>query len=194
MKYEMIPEHGMFRIKALKTFNNVKEGDLGGLIEKENNLSQEGICWVYKDALISGNARIYGNAMVFGDVQVFGDAEVCGNALVFGYARISGNAMVFGDAEVFGDAMVSGNAWISGNAKIYGNAVVNKTPFSVNRSDTYTFTLVKCTDEKLRVIAGCHYFTFEEAYQYWNNKRQGTDLQKETIMILKYLEGCAEIY
>ena len=52
MKYEMIPENNMFRIKALKNFNNVKEGDLGGLIEKEINLSQEGDCWVYKDARV----------------------------------------------------------------------------------------------------------------------------------------------
>ena len=35
------------RIKALRSFGDVKEGDLGGWIEKESNLSHEGNCWVY---------------------------------------------------------------------------------------------------------------------------------------------------
>ena len=32
----------LFRIKALVEFGNVKEGELGGFIEKEENLSHEG--------------------------------------------------------------------------------------------------------------------------------------------------------
>lgn len=39
LKYKMIPENSMFRIKNLKNFGNVKKGEIGGLIEKESNLS-----------------------------------------------------------------------------------------------------------------------------------------------------------
>ena len=46
----------LFRIKALVEFGNVKEGELGGFVEKEENLSHEGDAWVY------GNAKVYGNA------------------------------------------------------------------------------------------------------------------------------------
>ena len=46
----------LFQIRALISFGNVEEGDLGGFIEKEDNLSQSGNAWV------SGNARVYGNA------------------------------------------------------------------------------------------------------------------------------------
>ena len=81
----------LFRIKALIEFGNVKAGDLGGYIEKEENLSHMGNAWV------SGNA------------QVFGNARVSGNAWVSGNAQVSGNAWVFGDAQVFGDARVSGD-------------------------------------------------------------------------------------
>ncbi len=35
----------LFRIKALRDFSNVKAGDLGGWVEKEGNLSQEGNAW-----------------------------------------------------------------------------------------------------------------------------------------------------
>lgn len=40
----------LFQIKALVSFGNVEKGDLGGWIEKEENLSQDGNAWV------SGNA------------------------------------------------------------------------------------------------------------------------------------------
>ena len=40
----------LYRIKALKDFCDVKEGELGGWVESEDNLSQEGTCWVYEDA------------------------------------------------------------------------------------------------------------------------------------------------
>ena len=36
----------LHRIKALKDFGEVKAGDLGGFIEREENLSQEGNAWV----------------------------------------------------------------------------------------------------------------------------------------------------
>ena len=58
----------LFRIKALISFGNVREGDTGGWVEKEENLSH------------SGNAWVYGDAEVYGDARVYGDAEVCGDA------------------------------------------------------------------------------------------------------------------
>ena len=44
MKYELIKTPEMYQIRALKTFANVKAGDLGGYVESEHNLSQEGDC------------------------------------------------------------------------------------------------------------------------------------------------------
>ena len=40
----------LHRIKALKDFSDVKSGDFGGWIEKEENLSQMGDAWVYSNA------------------------------------------------------------------------------------------------------------------------------------------------
>ena len=69
----------LFRIKALIEFGNVKAGDLGGYIEKEENLSHMGDAWIYGDAQISGNAQVFGDAQVFGNAWVFGDARVSGD-------------------------------------------------------------------------------------------------------------------
>lgn len=46
----------LFRIKALIAFGNVEKGELGGFIEKEDNLSHSGDAWVYGDAQVYGNA------------------------------------------------------------------------------------------------------------------------------------------
>ncbi len=54
----------LFRIKALVSFGDVAEGELGGFIERENNLDQSGDAWV------CGDARVYGDARVCGDAQV----------------------------------------------------------------------------------------------------------------------------
>ena len=60
----------LFRIKALASFGDVEEGELGGFVEKEENLEQSGNAWV------SGNALVYGNARVSGDARVSGNARV----------------------------------------------------------------------------------------------------------------------
>ena len=83
----------LFQIKALISFGNVKEGELGGYIEKEANLGHSGNAWVY------GDAKVYGDAWVCGDAKVYGNAWVCGNAEVYGNAEVCGNAEVYGNAD-----------------------------------------------------------------------------------------------
>lgn len=48
----------LFRVKASISFGNVKEGELGGYIAKEGNLSHSGNAWVYGDAEVSGDAMV----------------------------------------------------------------------------------------------------------------------------------------
>ena len=70
-KYELTSEtkivfgHILYRIKALSSFGCVSAGDLGGFLESEKNLSQNG------------------NAWVSGDAEVFGDAEVSEIGAIF---------------------------------------------------------------------------------------------------------------
>ena len=150
----------LHRIRALLDIPRycVKAGELGGFVEAENNLSQDGDAWisdyacvygdarvtddarVYGDAWVSGNAFVFGDARVYGDAFVFGNALVSGNAFVFGDARVSGEARVSGDARVYGDAWVSGEARVSGDAKVSANSdyMVVKNTWSSGRWFTYT--------------------------------------------------------
>lgn len=109
-KYELTDETievygtALHRIKALKDFGNVKKGELGGYVESEHNLSQEGDCWVYGNARVYSNARVYGNAEVFGNAWVYDNAKVCGNAEVCGnadYITIKGLGSKYRNTTIF---------------------------------------------------------------------------------------------
>ena len=105
-KYKLIPSdiEGLFRIKALKDFNDVKKGNIGGYVESEKNLSQLGDCWIYD------NAKVYDNAIVVGN------AKVCDNARVHNNAHVRGNAQICGDAIISSnkDYIIFKNWWSSG--------------------------------------------------------------------------------
>ena len=160
MKYEILKDEfiefngrKLYRIKALKDFHNVKKGTVGGYIESEQNLSQEGNAWV------SSNARVYGDARVSGNARVYGDAWVSGDAQVYDDARVYGDARVSGDAQVYGDAWVSGDAWVYGDARLSGdNAVVW---FSNVGTENGTLT-VYCGKDGLMSTRGCFTGSVEE--------------------------------
>ena len=134
MKYEItdITLWGLNQIRALRAIPvyGVKAGDLGGYVESERNLSQEGDCWIDGNAwvggmaLVSGDAKVYENATVSGNARVYGDAQVSGNAWVSEDAWVSGTATVSENAKVYGNAEIRGNAQVSENAKVFGWASV----------------------------------------------------------------------
>ena len=65
----------LYQIKALKDFGDVKAGDLGGYIEKEENLSQDGIAWVFDNACVLGKAQIYDATWIHCDAQISSNAD-----------------------------------------------------------------------------------------------------------------------
>ena len=81
-KYELTKEtvtvscKTLHRIRAVRDFGSVKAGDLGGYIEKEENLSHYGTAWVCGEASVSGDAEVSGNARVYGEARVCGEARV----------------------------------------------------------------------------------------------------------------------
>lgn len=97
-KYEILSEtknvdsHVLHRIKSVRELRvagvTVPEGTLGGWIEKAENLSHEGNCWIDSDAHVYGNAEVSGNAAVLEQAVVCGDAKVKDNAIVTGNAVI----------------------------------------------------------------------------------------------------------
>ena len=81
-KYKLTDETTYFngrtlhRIEALHSFGYIVKGRKGGWIEKEENLSHEGNCWVYDNALVCDNALVGDNAKVRGNAKICGDAKI----------------------------------------------------------------------------------------------------------------------
>ena len=148
----------LYRIKALRDFDNVRKGDLGGYIEKEENLSQEGNCWVYNNAKVYGNARVYCNAKIYGNAKIHGNAEVYGNANVYDDAEVYDDANVYDDAEVYyhacvfncakvcGIARVHGFAQVYGNARVYG-AIITDYAKIYGNAKVYVNAVIRCDCE-----------------------------------------------
>ena len=164
----------LFRIKALISFGNVEEGELGGYVEKEENLSNNGDAWVCGDAWVSGDARVCGNAWV------------CGNARVYGNAEVSGDAWVCGNARVYGDARVCGNARVYGDARVCGNADYATVHGFGSEYRTTTFFRTKAGD--IGVRCGCFYGTLEEFRTKVKETHGETKTAKEYLMVADLME------
>ena len=129
-KYELTDDtirlgsHTLHRIKALVPIKRygIKVGDLGGFIEKEDNLSHDDDAWVANDAKVCEGARIEGNALVCNNAVVSGNAIVCGHAEVRGNASIHDNVKISARASVGENAMIRNNVTISGKAIVRGKA------------------------------------------------------------------------
>ena len=122
-----------YRVRALQDIpeQGIPAGRLGGFVESENNLSQEGSCWIAHDALVTGNARVRDDAVVSGRATVMDNAAVQDKAMVSGFAVVAGNAVVqgrgshvAGDALVMDKASVSSYGFVSGQALVCGNSII----------------------------------------------------------------------
>ena len=180
-KYELTTEskeyygRKLFRIKALVSFGNVKEGEMGGWIEKEQNLSHFGNAWVGGNARVYENARVWQDAQVYDDAVVFGNAwvsdkaQVCGHAMVHDDTWVCGSALVCDSARVCNNALVCGNAFVSNEAQVCGNArICGKAKICgykdyivigpIGSRNAYT-TFYRREDDVIMVVCGCFHDT-----------------------------------
>ena len=133
-KYELtdetmtVDEVTYHRIRACKDFDvqgyHVKAGDLGGYVESEYNIDQDGNAWVSGLALVRGNARVCGNSHVRDQARIDDNAVIGGNAVIRDNAWIGDNAWIDGNAVIGGNVVIGDNAHVRGNAWVYGNARV----------------------------------------------------------------------
>ena len=159
----------LYRIEALKDFGEIKNGDKGGFIESDDNLSHEGNAWVYGNACVSDNARVCGNARVCNNARVYGNACVCDNA------RVSDNACVCNIARVCGSTSVCGDAEISTDA----DYIVFKNWWSSGRYFTWTRSNNMWS-------VGCFYGTGDELVKkaYKDSSKSGHQYER----LVKYVE------
>lgn len=117
-----IGNKALYRIQATAPIESlgVKAGDLGGWVESEYNLSQEGKAWIGDNAAVMDLATVTGNAVVAGDAFIHQLAKIKDNAKVYDDVEVSGTAYIQGNSEIYDSVNILGSPMIAGTAKIYG--------------------------------------------------------------------------
>lgn len=112
----------LHRIRALSDVRpGVKKGDLGGYVQGAENLSQEGTCWIFDNAIACDDAFVNQQAVLSEYAIVRGSALVSGNANVRGNAVVDDHALVM-------NGTVRGYAHVAGNACICADKVTEHEP------------------------------------------------------------------
>ena len=220
-KYELTKEtkviggKTLFRIRALRSFGDIKAGDLGGFIENERNLSHEDNAWVSGNAKVIDNARVSDNALVIDNARVSGEAWVDGNARVSGYALVIDNARVSGYAKVGGKAIVGGEALVSGNAKVGGKAIVGGEAWVsgeaqvsddglINSNNDYLYekglgshnrpaSFFKCKDRHIHVLCGCFDGNLDEFENKVKEEHGNSKYAKEYLGFIEVVKTHFEV-
>lgn len=119
----------VYRIISLRDIKNeygevlIPVGCVGGFIESYQNLSQEGTCWVYDNAVVKHHAVVKDNAVVKND------SIVCDHAVVRGDAVVSGKSVLSDFAEITdrgcaSDAILKDAAVVRDDASVLGSVVL----------------------------------------------------------------------
>lgn len=149
-KYELTNEtinHGgqtLYRIKSLRNFSDVKDGQLGGYVQREENLSQSGNSWIYNEAMVYEKARVeedakvcdcamvYGEATISKEAIVRRNAKVYESALITDYSKVCERAKVFGSTRLTGDTVVTDDAQVLGLSKLVNVIVKDNSVININ--------------------------------------------------------------
>lgn len=103
----------LHRIRARCQVNEqVGPGALGGYVQTEDNLSQDGTCWIYDQAICCEEAVVEDDGRMFDGAVARGSALISGDARMFERAVAEGNSSFF-RGELKEDARLSGNAVVN---------------------------------------------------------------------------------
>ena len=192
----------LYRIQALKSFSDVKEGDIGGFVQGENNLSQFGNCWIYDYAEVSGYASVEDDAIVKGCSRVLGYSKVNWKSVVQDYALVHGHSLITDCAQVMGDSLICDNCTIEDNA-IVRDAVIQDTSIIglnglVQSTKDYLYirgigsknraTTAYKTKDNIMIVCGCFIDTLNEFKSRVHETHGGTDYEKEYNVLIDIIK------
>ena len=112
----------LHRIRALKDFGDVRKGDLGGFVENENNLSQDGNCWIYDNAKAIDYSEMYDNSSIHDNSIMFDNSEMYDNSIMSDNSEMHGNSEMYDNSRMYDNSKMYNNSIMFDNSKMYGNS------------------------------------------------------------------------
>ena len=114
----------LYRIRALKNFSDIKKGDLGGWVSSENNLSQEGNCWIYNEAKCMDNARMYDNSCMYDYSEMYDSSRMHGDSKMYNYSEMHNSSRMYGYSKMYDSSEMHDSSTMYGNSIMYGNSMM----------------------------------------------------------------------
>lgn len=159
-----IVEIKLYRIQALKTFTKpggynpvVHVGELGGYVEAEDNLSQDGNCWLFDKARVKDGGKVLDDAIVYDKSLISKNSIIRGRSVIGGHCFVTNQSVII-DSRLEGNVTVTGYSIIHSGSYLYGDIKVDKSDIgclvnlsgriSVNKS-RITAPLELCGDYEL---------------------------------------------
>jgi hypothetical protein len=124
-QYPLGPSVRLYRLVAMRNIgNDVKEGDLGGLVAGPMNLSAEGECWIYDESIA------YSGAQVMGDAVLKHGGQISNAVVLEGRSRVSG-------VTLLGSFALSEDAYLEAGDAMVVNMEVHRMGQYVLRGQTF---------------------------------------------------------
>lgn len=177
----------LHRIRARCQVNEqVGPGALGGYVQTEDNLSQDGTCWIYNQAICCEEAVVEDDGRMFDGTVARGSALISGDARMFERAVAEGNSSFF-SGELKEDARLSGNAVVNRSdnglspligrkSNVYGSVcgwfVVNDNIFEGEHYLNRTEDMFILENGKRKVLVKQRKLEPPEEYRNEKNKRE----------------------
>ena len=151
----------LYRIKALKDFADIKAGELGGWVQTEDNLSQEGNCWIYDNGKCMDNARIYTNSIMCDNSLMYGNSMMFDYSRMFDYSIMCDNSVMHDHSVMLdnsimrGESVMNNNGFLKNKENLYGKLVTKVDRFiEINNTEGRIVTGV-LKDGKILYNIGC---------------------------------------
>lgn len=134
----------LYRVRALTSFAwkhpyeneyRVQRGDLGGFVEKRENLDEFSNAWVAENAMVYGEAVVTDKALVRGQASISGYASIGGNALIKDlvaikdFAKVEGTAVIYDAITIEDETKIRSDYYISGDKRVRVNKDSPQTVF-----------------------------------------------------------------
>lgn len=105
----------VYRIRALRAFDEVEVGQLGGYVLGEHNLSHEGNCWIAQYAIATHQSKVTNNAWALDYSVLRDEAQLKDSACIFDNVVLRGNCVIEGAVQMYGHTNVGGRMHLTGN-------------------------------------------------------------------------------
>ena len=116
----------LYRIKATKDFSDVKKGDLGGWVQYEENLSQQGICWIYDDAKCMDNSRVTEDSIMRDFAEMYDCSKIHDCSQMFDHSEMHycsemhDYSQMHNYSQMHDFSEMHGNSMLKDKEKLYG--------------------------------------------------------------------------